>query len=109
MKMKKLFLDFLKQKINKMKNDWYLKTVLTVIAIALTVLVLQNANLISTAQANGIPQVTAPMDVRVVDWDANSEVKVDISKCSSRDKINVNVDEVGGWYVSNGVLKVEGK
>ena len=33
------------------------------------------------------------IDVRVVDWDVSNS-------------ISVNVDEVGGWYVSNGVLRV---
>lgn len=92
-----------------MKNDLYLKSILTVIAIALTVLVLQNANLISPANAEVKQIPLTPMEVKVVDWDVREEVKVEVSKWTNRDKVNVNIDEVGGWFVSNGVLKVEGK
>ncbi|MCH8904254.1 MAG: hypothetical protein IIA45_10110 [Bacteroidetes bacterium] len=89
-----------------MKNDWYLKTVLTVIAIALTVLILQNAQLIPTAQAATISH-DEPMPVKIMDWNGAEELNVSIKSWEVEDKINVNIDEVGGYFVTNGVLKVE--
>jgi len=105
---KQRILFLIKNKFTMMKQDLYLKTVLTVIAIALTVLVLQNANLIPAAQAKVESKNSfAPMEVKVVDWTATDEVKVNVSRWTSRDKMNVNVEEVGGWYVNSGVLKVQ--
>ncbi len=77
-----------------MKTDWYLKTILTVIALALTVLVLQNMDVITQVKANNKANLpNEVIEVKVVDWQV-------------RNNVNVNIDEVGGWYVSNGALKV---
>ncbi len=73
-----------------MKTDMYTKTVLTVIALALSVLVIQNSGLISTAQAsrsniNSFSQVP-------VNEDGTISVKV-------ANDMDVNISKIGGSSV----------
>lgn len=91
-----------------MKSDWYLKSVLTIIAFALTILVLQNADIIPSATASEqISTYPDMIDVRVKDWDVYGEIDVNVRKWDLNDEIDVNIEEVGGWYIHNGVLKVQ--
>ena len=91
-----------------MRSDWYLKSVLTIIAFGLTILVLQNAEIIPSATASEqISSSPDVIDVRVKDWDVYGEIDVNVRKWDLNDEIDVNIEEVGGWYIHNGVLKVQ--
>lgn len=74
-----------------MKTDLYTKAVLTIIAIALVSLVLQNMNIITPAQASQsvppkvVPSVAPPMDVNIVSVNGN-RIQSDYSG-----NLNVNV------------------
>ncbi|PVW13977.1 hypothetical protein [Marixanthomonas spongiae] len=110
-----------------MKNDLYTKTILTVIAICLTINVIKDLEIIPKAHASKNTVETSSdyklvpisdnntLDVRIVDIDTydeldvniNSidtydELKVNINSIDSDDELNVNIDEVGGQYVTHG-------
>lgn len=110
-----------------MKTDKYTKTILTIIAICLTINVIKDFEIIPTTYANEpekiseIPQgykvvpMNDVMDVRLVDIntydelnvnlksvDTYDEVKVNIKKIETTDELDVNLDEIGGSWVSNG-------
>jgi len=81
----------------KLKNIF-----LGVIAINLTLLTLFQLNIWpSTANAN---EYISSVNYGLVPLNTDGSVSV---KLSSSDIINVNIDEVGGGYVSYGKLKVE--
>ncbi len=91
-----------------MKNDVYLKTILTVIASALIILICQNAKILPEAHANNSNfPVGNTLDVRVVEWKVYKELDVNVKKWTYDDEIDVNLDRVGNWYINNGVLKVK--
>jgi len=76
-----------------MKTDKYLKVVLTVIAISLVILVLQNANIISTVKAgNEIPKTYATIPV-------NADGTINVSVKSFAEMMDVNIKQVGGSTV----------
>lgn len=110
-----------------MKTDKYTKTILTIIAICLTINVMKDFEIIPSAYANetgNIPKIPVGykvvpmndvMDVRLVDIntydelnvnlksvDTYDEVKVNIKKIETTDELDVNLDEIGGGWVSNG-------
>ncbi len=101
-----------------MKTDTYTKTILTIIAICLTINVVKDFNFIPTAYANEKElqkPITDVMDVRIVDIntydelnvnlksvDTYDEVKVNLKKIETTDELDVNIDEIGGGWVSNG-------
>ena len=110
-----------------MKTDKYTKTILTIIAICLTINVIKDFEIIPSAYANEpekISEIPAGykvvpmnevMDVRLVDIntydelnvnlkgvDTYDEVKVNIKKIETTDELDVNLDEIGGGWVSNG-------
>ena len=112
-----------------MKTDNYTKTVLTIIAICLTINVAKEFEIFPSAYANepkkpsDIPigykivpvDETNVMDVRIVDistYDELSvnlksvstydEVKVNLKSIETTDELDVNLDEIGGGWVSNG-------
>ena len=112
-----------------MKTDLYTKTVLTVIAICLTINLVQQLELIPTAHAAGTSVETGltneyvvvpisemeTLDVRIVDIntydelnvnvksiDSYDEMKVNIKSIDTSDELDVNIDEVGGGWISNG-------
>lgn len=81
----------------------YLNFILTVCAIALTIIVLQNANIITKAQAaptlNSLPlNEKGELPVRVM----NSEMEVKMAAQT----LDVNIDEVGG-YSTYGTVPVK--
>jgi len=83
-------------KLNKLKNIF-----LGVIAVNLTLLTLFQLNIWpSTANANDL---ISPVNYGLVPLNGDGSVNV---KLSSSDIINVNINEVGGGYVSYGKLKV---
>jgi len=106
-----------------MKTDLYTKTVLTIIAVCLSINLVQQLELIPTAHANDtkdplaldLPALTETIDVRIVDIytsdelnvnlksvDTYDEVKVNIKTIDTSDELDVNIDEVGGSWVNSG-------
>ena len=110
-----------------MKTDKYTKTILTIIAICLTINVIKDFEIIPSAYANEpekiseiptgykVVHMNEVMDVRLVDIntydelnvnlkgvDTYDEVKVNIKKIETTDELDVNLDEIGGGWVSNG-------
>ena len=79
-----------------MKTDFYTKTVLTVIAICLTILVLKEVDLIPKAYANKTYNGLSP-NINYGLVPLNSDGSVDVNIKSNSDIINVNIEEVGGW------------
>ena len=105
------------------------KTVLTIIAICLTINIVKDFEFWPTAHANelAIPtpipdgyklvpaDAASVIDVRIVDINTSKElnvnlkkvstydpIKVNLNKIETYDKLDVNVKEVGGSWVSNG-------
>lgn len=111
-----------------MKTDTYTKAILTVIAVCLTINVIQNLDIIPLAHASNNDMIDAEveyhlvpvspnqvMDVRVVDINTSDELNVNLKSIDTYDKLkvnlididttdelDVNIDEVGGSWVSNG-------
>ena len=111
-----------------MKTDTYTKVILTVIAVCLTINVINNLDFIPTAHAannnTDKPEVeyhlvpvtpNQVMDVRLVDINTSDEMnvniksvdtydefKVNLKSIDTSDELDVNIDEVGGAWVSNG-------
>ncbi len=106
-----------------MKSDLYTKSILTVIAICLTINVLKDFNIFPKAYANDEPLKTQPNKFSNINYglipinadgtiDVNikssSEMDVNISNISTDDELDVNIDEIGGGYVSyGGPIKVD--
>jgi len=112
-----------------MKTDVYTKTILTIIAICLTINVVNDIDLIPSAYAsegNSLPETTTEyklipinefetLDVRIVDIntydelnvniksiDSYDEMKVNINSIDTSDELDVNIDEIGGGFISHG-------
>jgi len=101
-----------------MKTDNYTKTILTIIAICLTINVMKDFKIFPAAYANENvikAPVSEVLDVRLVDIntydelnvnlkgvDTYDEVKVNLKKIETTDELDVNIDEIGGGWVSNG-------
>jgi len=118
-----------------MKTDLYTKTVLTIIAVCLTLNLVKDSDFISSAyasEANKLPETSTEyklvpinefetLDVRIVDIntydelnvniksiDSYDEMKVNINSIDTSDELDVNIDEIGGGFISNGgPLKVQ--
>lgn len=112
-----------------MKSDIYTKTLLTIIAICLTINIIKEFEIIPSAFAsentNTIDTVTEyrlvpinefnTIDVRIVDInthdelnvniksiDTYDEIRVNITSIDTSDELDVNIDEIGGKWVTNG-------
>ena len=109
-----------------MKTDLYTKTVLTVIAVCLTINLIGQLDLIPKAHAatdgnSNTEYALVPIsdmetiDVRIVDIntydelnvnlksvDTYDEVKVNINSIDTNDELDVNIDEIGGGWINNG-------
>lgn len=113
-----------------MKTDLYTKSVLTIIAVCLSLNAVKDFDLIPSAYAadNTVDPATAAtdyalvpisaantMDVRIVDIntydelnvnlksvDTYDEVKVNIKSIDTSDELDVNLDEIGGGWVTHG-------
>ena len=106
-----------------MKTDLYTKTLLTIIAVCLSINVVQQLDIVPTAHAsdkNNPKGINAAalgetIDVRIVDIntydelnvnlksvDTYDEVKVNIKSIDTSDELDVNIDEVGGSWVNSG-------
>lgn len=109
-----------------MKNDKYLKVVLTVIATSLVILVLQNFDFITKAQADvnsqqhyvqlpvnsdgtinvNVKSINEIMDVNISEVGGNY-IKKALPIKPHGNILDVNINEVGGWSVSSGRIPVE--
>lgn len=112
-----------------MKTNTYTQFLLTIIAIALTLNVLKDFNIIPRAYANTkklSPEATTEyklvpvgnletLDVRIVDIntydalnvnlkniDTYDKLKVNLSEIETTDELDVNIDEIGGSWLSHG-------
>lgn len=105
-----------------MKTDTYTKVILTIIAIALSIIVIKDTNIISKAYAgeSSIPSnyglvplnddgtitvkldTSDEIDVNIKGISTYDQLRVDINKISTSEELNINLDEVGGSYVSSG-------
>lgn len=110
-----------------MKIDRYTKSVLTVIAIALSIIALKDADIFPKAHATS-DAVNAPytdtnyglipvnedgsinvrlsaaeqLDVNIKNIDTYDELRVDVYSISTSDELDVNIDEIGGGWISSG-------
>jgi len=90
-----------------MKTDFYTKTVLTVIATALIILVLENTNLIPKAEAS--TNLHSNYATVPVNQDGSINVKIDRSST-----LDVNIESINGTlanyplYVTTITLKKDG-
>lgn len=105
-----------------MKTDHYTKVILTIIALALTVNVLKDFDVIPKAYAGTNPETLPPsslttntLDVRIVDINTsdalnvalkdintNDNLNVNIRRIETSDELDINIDEIGGAWVPNG-------
>ncbi|WP_103867405.1 hypothetical protein [Aquimarina sp. I32.4] len=104
-----------------MKTDTYTKFVISVIAIYLVIIVIRDTDIIPKAHANSTPttnygiipinddgSITVKLsksdeiDVNLKNIDTYDKLKVDLSTISTDQELNINIDEVGGSYVSGG-------
>ena len=89
-----------------MKTDFYTKTVLTVIAICLTIIVLKEVEIIPKAYAGPSENnLNTSMNYGLVPL--NKDGSIDVKIVSSSDKIDVNIEEVGGFWVGGSTLPVK--
>lgn len=80
-----------------MKRNNYLNFILTLIAICLVIIVLQNSNIISTAIANEneiLDHITVPV---------NPDGVINVNIKSFSESMDVNIKEVGGNFVRKGL------
>ena len=114
-----------------MKSDMYTKVILTIIAICLTINIIQEWKIIPEANASSTPETSKyklvplddsnTIDVRIVDIntydelnvnlksvDTYDEVKVNLKSIDTNDELDVNIDELGGtWVNPGGPLRVK--
>ena len=95
-----------------MKTTTYTQIVLTIIAVNLTFATLKDVELIPTAHATasetslpttnyGLVPLNEDGSITVTLGDAN-ELDVVITGIETSDELDVNLDEIGGGYVSHG-------
>ena len=101
-----------------MKTDLYTKTVLTVIALCLIIIVFKQVDIVpnvygdsqkANIKANlnyGLVPLNQDGSVDVNIKSTMSTMDVSIVDISTSDELDVNIDEVGGGYVSYGKLPV---
>jgi hypothetical protein len=98
--------------MNQIKVDIYTKSMLTVIAICLTIITINQLNLFPKAYAAESTNISSgaiyglvPLNedgsitVKLSSYD---EIDVNIVGVSTSDELDVNIDEIGGGWVSHG-------
>jgi len=88
-----------------MKTDLYTKIILTVIAVCLSVITLQNINIIPktyAAEPNRNANFSTAKTYGLVPLNSDGTIDVNITRITTNDELDVNIDEIGGGYVSNG-------
>ena len=94
-----------------MKTDLYTKTILTLIAVCLVLIVLKDIDIFPKAYANqpntpnyGLVPLNddGSIDVNVKTFNPENTVKIELT-----DKIDINLDRIGGWNIHGGTLKVK--
>jgi hypothetical protein len=88
-----------------MKTDLYTKTVLTIIAVCLSVLTLQSIDIIPKSYASGNEKTsitTAPKNYGLVPVNDDGTIDVNITRISTYDELDVNIDEIGNASLSSG-------
>lgn len=110
-----------------MTTDRYTKAVLSIIAVCLTIIILKDITIIPEAKASNLKatNIVNPinyglvplnsdgsitvkisnsqvLDVNIKNIDTYDELRVDVYSISTTDELDVNLDEVGGGWVSNG-------
>ncbi len=91
-----------------MKIDRYLKIVLTIIAINLTFLSLKDLDIVPKAYASDsdLPSIGG-VNYGLVPINKDGSIDVSIKSVSTNSIMAVNIEEVGGWSIIGGKLKVE--
>lgn len=93
-----------------MKTDVYTKFMLTIIAACLLALTLRGRQLLPSVQAGPVAgknmsygvvplNEDGSITVRLSDHD---QINVNIADITTSDELDINIDEIGGGYVSNG-------
>ena len=100
-----------------MKTDLYTKTVLTIIAFCLVVIVIKDADIMPKAHA-ATPNTALPLGVNYglvplnpdgsIDVNFPDKIDVNIVGINTWDELDVNIDEVGGTTI-RGYLPVINK
>lgn len=88
-----------------MKTDLYTKAVLTIIAICLSIIVLKQVDIIPSAYANGPTLQNTQKSYGLVP--VNTDGSIDVNIKSSSEKMSVNIEEVGGFWVGGNTLPVK--
>ena len=90
-----------------MKNDFYTKAVLTVIAMCLIILVLKEVEIIPKAHAD-IPAVNSADKLNYGLVPVNPDGSINV-RITSPNELRVDVYKVGGFWVrtTNGKLRVQ--
>jgi hypothetical protein len=89
-----------------MKPDFYTKSVLTVIAFCLVILVCKQVDVVPKAYAEMPKHLPANMSYGLVPVNADGSINVNIKSTTAT--MDVNIDEVGG-YSTYGTLEVKVK
>lgn len=96
-----------------MKTDTYTKFILTVIAICLVVIIAKDVTLVPKAHAtNDVTTIPANPNYGLIPINPDGTVTVklapsdvmdvNIKQITTHDELDINIDEVGGSYVSYG-------
>lgn len=92
-----------------MKTDVYTKILLTIIAACLVIQTVQKVGLAPEAQASSPKIVREEPKYGLVPVNANGSMDVRIVGVSTSDRLDVNIERVGGYSVYNGALPVKAK
>jgi hypothetical protein len=90
-----------------MKTDRYLKIVLTIIAINLSFLTLNQLDILPKAYAGEVPPSSGNLNYGLVPLNPDGSIDVRIKSISQDNPLDVNIEKVGGWSLFGGKIKVE--
>jgi hypothetical protein len=93
-----------------MKKDSYTKMVLTVIAICLIIIVLNQMDLMPSANASSPSSILDNhVNYGLVPLNTDGTIDVNVKSISSDIKVKVDIEEVGGWWVGGSSLPIKAK